>query len=559
MPCFFLQIIVVTLHQKEPLPLKLTIFYMIKVATNILSLNSKDALDFFMKSEQYHGFELPEYFDFTEVLDFVRKTIGNQPYEECITANPSDFQDVNFDILLNKDGRYAIRPLVLCNPYLYYFLAREIAGEKNWETIKECFRVFKVPHIKSCAIPVIPDKKEKFHKSTTILNWWNQLEQKSIELSLEYRYMFVTDITNCYGSINPQTIDWALSRRGTAQATEEKHELASNIIRLLRDLQQGRNIGVPQGSTLFDLIGEIILGYSDLLLYEALKQAGITKGYEVLRYRDDYRIFCNDRDILEQISYILQQVLESLNFRMNSSKTKISDSIVTDSIKPDKLGYIYNTPIFNKKGCDFDGLQKHLLYILLFGRKYPNSGQLRMMLNDFDDRVKEKLAPQKRKVTILDLDNGTTDECEEEVPGKILENIRAMSAVCVQIAIENINHAHYALRVASRIVDSIKDNQEKWDIINKMSCRLCNLYNNVYNQMWLQNITYQRDKKAGTIPYDARLCHVVMGEDLALWNIDWLKPTLTKSFPQSSIISQDTLAKVTPIITFREVRAYEEI
>lgn len=31
---------------------------------NILSLNHKEAMDFFLKSEQYHGFELPEYFVF---------------------------------------------------------------------------------------------------------------------------------------------------------------------------------------------------------------------------------------------------------------------------------------------------------------------------------------------------------------------------------------------------------------------------------------------------------------------------------------------------------------
>lgn len=533
---------------------------MTKTKPNILSLSSKEALDFLMKSEQFHGFELPEYFDFTEVLNFVHKTVGDRSYDECIISSPSDLQDVNFDILLNKDGRYAVRPLVLCNPYLYYFLAREISSDKNWKTIKECFRVFEVPHIKSCAIPVIPDKKEKFHKSTTILNWWNQLEQRSIELSLEYRYMFVTDITNCYGSVNPQAIDWALSRRGTAHSTDENHELANNIIRLLQNLQQGRNIGIPQGSTLFDLTGEIILGYSDLLFFEALEHANITDDYEVLRYRDDYRIFCNDKDLLEQISYILQQVLETLNFRMNSRKTKISDSIVTDSIKPDKLGYIYNTPIFNKKGCDFDGLQKHLLYILIFGRNYPNSGQLRMMLNEFDDRVK-LLVNEKDIVIDAQLkDDGKI--CFKWNDAKdsngIVENIRVMSAICVQIAIENINHVHYALRVASRMINSINDNEEKWDIINKMSNRLCHLHNNVYNQMWLQNITYQRDKKTGSSPYDARLCHVVMGEDLALWNIDWLNPELKKGFPQSSIINQETLAKVTPIITFREIRAYEE-
>lgn len=31
-------------------------------ARTVLSLTSSKAIDFFMKSEQYHGFELPEYF-----------------------------------------------------------------------------------------------------------------------------------------------------------------------------------------------------------------------------------------------------------------------------------------------------------------------------------------------------------------------------------------------------------------------------------------------------------------------------------------------------------------
>ena len=33
---------------------------MSKAAKNILTLNHDEAMDFFMKSEQYHGFELPK-------------------------------------------------------------------------------------------------------------------------------------------------------------------------------------------------------------------------------------------------------------------------------------------------------------------------------------------------------------------------------------------------------------------------------------------------------------------------------------------------------------------
>ena len=55
-----------------------------------------------MKSEQYHGFELPG------VLQYVKEKIGRMSYEECLHNNisPRALVDVNFDILLYKDERY---------------------------------------------------------------------------------------------------------------------------------------------------------------------------------------------------------------------------------------------------------------------------------------------------------------------------------------------------------------------------------------------------------------------------------------------------------------------
>ena len=530
---------------------------------NILSLNHTEAMDFFLKSEQYHGFELPEYFVFDDLLQNVKNAVGKTPYEECLQEgmSPELLSDVNLDILLNKDGRYAVRPIILANPFLYYFLVREICNEQSWTVIKLLFEKFNVPHITSCALPVIPKEKEPFHKSTTILNWWSTMEQRSIELSLEYRYMFVTDITNCYGSVNPQAFDWAFSFKDTEYEQKAKNPIAKNIQKFLRAFQQGRNIGIPQGSAIFDFIGEIILGYSDLLLHEAIRKEGITTSYEIIRYRDDYRIFCNDKDVLEKISYILQHILESLNFRMNSKKTKISESIVTDSIKADKLAYIYNTPIFNKKGVDFDSFEKHLLYILMFARQYPDSGSIKTMLSDIDKRIEEWLKPQTREVSTINLEdtNNAIEKRSETYQRKLIGgSVRAMSAVCVQIALENVGCSHYALRVLSRMIDSLEEEQEKRDIIDKVYTKLCNQPNSDYNQLWLQNITYQNDKKKGVSPYNIRLCKVVMGENVELWNNSWLKKDLTKNYKQTSVVCNEVLKKVTLIITFRETRAYLE-
>ena len=529
---------------------------------NVLSLDSKDAMDFFLKSEQYHGFELPEYFVFDELLQNIKEVVEDKPYEECLQdeISPENLSDVNLDILLNRDGRYAVRPIILANPFLYYFLVREICNESSWILIKKLFEKFQVPHITSCAMPVIPKGTEPFHKSTTIINWWNSMEQRSIELSLEFRYMFVTDITNCYGSVNPQAFDWAFSLKDTRFENGNKNSISKNIQKYLRAFQQGRNIGIPQGSAIFDFIGEIILGYSDLLLHEAIHKAGISNPYEIIRYRDDYRIFCNDKDVLEKISYILQHVLESLNFRMSSKKTKISNSIVTDAVKSDKLAYIYNTPIFNKKGCDFDSFEKHLLYILMFARQYPDSGSIRTMLSDIDNRIEDWLKPYEEEVTTIPILEDGEPKTEKVTKQRRLVggSVHAMSAICTQIALENVGCCHYALRVLSRMVDSLKDENEKSTIVNLVYTKLCKQPNSDYIQLWLQNMTYQQDKITGKSPYKMRLCRVVdRNKKVELWNNEWLKPNLYSNLHYDNVVDAEVLKKVTPVITFRERRAYD--
>ena len=47
-------------------------------------------------------------------------------------------------------------------------------------------------------------------------------------------------------------------------------------------------------------MAEIILGYADLVLHRELKKKNIS-GYEMIRYRDDYRICCNDKVLPERI------------------------------------------------------------------------------------------------------------------------------------------------------------------------------------------------------------------------------------------------------------------
>lgn len=545
-----------------------------KVKT-IFDLSADEALDFLMQNDRYVTTEMPEYLNFDPVLAFAREHIADTSIDKCLKdINPENMSDANYDIMLNKDGRYAVRVLSLSNPFLYYLLAREICTPEHWAAILDDFKVFgSAPHIQAVGIPVIPADKENFHKATTILNWWNRFEQMAVKLSLDYRYMFVTDITNCYGTIELQTVEKALSRKGTASEVDVK----TDIVRILTMLRQGRNIGLPQGSTLYDIVAEIVLGYADMLLREALERDGITEGYEILRYRDDYKVFANDKDLLERISYTLQHVLEGLNLRLNSAKTRISDSIITDSIKPDKLAYIYNTPIYNnKKQCDFDGIQKQLLFILQFGRQYPNCGQMRMLLSKLSSWIEEYIenvaknqkSKAKPKVEAKPGEEDAEDKKTQKRPGTIIEDIMAMSAIAAQIAAENLNSAHYALKVISQMLSTISDEQvengeqaSKDEIVTKVLNRLGSMQNSDYLKIWLQNLAVKAEYKGDYSFADGKgngLCHLVCGADANLWNNSFLAPAYLEGFDATAVVDDAVLHNDTPVMQFKHRFSYDD-
>ena len=559
-----------------------------KKSVRIIELSSKDALDALMSNDFYCTTELPEYFDFSGVLKYVADGIGDKSLNECINGDclPESLHGVNLDVITNKDGRYAVRPLTLANPFLYYMLARDICSEQAWTAIKECFKLFGNEPITACAIPMvkIDDKPESFKGATSILNWWNSMEQRSIELSLKYSYMFMTDITNCFGQINPESIAWALARNNTPYQTDENASLATDIQRYLRAMQEGKNIGIPQGSALFSLIAEIILGYTDMLLAQEItkaKEEGTLPTdleYEILRYVDDYRIFCNDRDALEKISYILQHILEQFNFRMNPSKTRTSSELITDTIKPDKAFYIFNTPIESKqtykdeegherkeRGYDFDGFQKHLLFIYEFSKRFPNSGQLVTQLEAFSKRVEEQLSTKtiSYEEVSINLETGETikENKTKERKGHLWENISAMVAISVEIAANNLRAANNALKIASQLLSDMcpEEQQKKKEIIGLIYKKLYRIPNSAFLQVWLQNITHTTDDWSSAEVYDMPLCKIVAKRPVTLWNNKWLIPEIASTFPQDSIVDRETLAKTGQVITFKAKRQYDEM
>ena len=231
---------------------------------SIIELSCDEARSFLLKQESYCTISLPAYFQFNDLLSDTAKVLEGQHLSGFLSCSPRTRDRVNHVILNNKDGQFAWRPLELIHPALYVSLVHDITEPHHWKLIADRFRQFgENPRIKCLSLPVESTTDEK-DKAELVKQWWRDVEQQSIEFSLDYEFMIQTDIIDCYAAIYTHSLAWALHTKPIAKESRSDKNLIGNIIDWrIQDMRQGQTNGIPQGSVLMDFIGEMVLGYSD--------------------------------------------------------------------------------------------------------------------------------------------------------------------------------------------------------------------------------------------------------------------------------------------------------
>lgn len=497
---------------------------------NILSLNFEEARLFLLKHESYVNIDLPPYIKFGDLLDQISKILGRKNFMSIKESDPDIFEDVNYKLFHNKNSKYDWRKFELIHPFLYVSLVNEITKYNNWKLIKKRFGKNRAKSIVECmSLPVVSESN-KSDKAEQISNWWEQIEQKSIILSLDYSYIYHTDIVDCYGSIYTHSISWALHSKKASKDNRKDKKFKKKYIGGMIDfhiqsMSNGQTNGIPQGSVLMDLIAEIVLSYADLCLSAKLKHID-KKDFYILRYRDDYRIFVNSPQIADEIIKILTEVLIDLGLKLNSSKTTFSNNVIQSSIKPDKLDWL----VVDK---DLKTIQKRLLLIHQFALKNPNSGTLVKELQAISKKIRKKKDKIKNK-----------------------ENIEVLISIVVDIALLNPRTYSISMAILSILFGLIDEK-----LIELMVGKIVNKFNNIpntgYMQIWLQRaiIKLQITQKDLCEP----LCKLVGGESIKLWNNKWLYPNNIRILEsRSNIVNQDVLNALDAEIQDDEVLLFRE-
>ncbi len=496
---------------------------------NVLSLSAKEAKEFFLKEESYYNFDLPPYFQFRSLLHGLSKHFGSKEitdfYSSSKNARPHLLENVNYKLISNKDGRYAWRPLQLIHPALYVHLVCLITKPAHWRQIQTRFAdlMKKSGGIECEGLPVVSTYYKK-SKAAQIVHWSTEVEKKSIIYSLDFDYLYHTDIVDCYGSLYTHSLAWAFHNRDVAKKEKGNKKLLGNQIDWqLQAMSNGQTNGIPQGSVLMDFLAELVLCYIDSLLAENIKIAGTKKSdFKIIRYRDDYRVFTNNPQVADRIIKELTDILNTFGMRINSSKTKGLDNVIHSAIKPDKLEWI-----ISENHCA--DLQSELYAISVFSQSYPNSGQVSVALKDFYDKI----------VTLS----------RTETKG----NIQVLISIITDIAYKNPRTYPITAAILSKLTDFLsKNNRER--IIKKVLAKFKKLPNTGIMQLWLQRMTI---KLGNHFEYSEKLCSKVIDKNVVIWNSDWLNTKTKKMINSHNLVNADILKDLGAVIGQEEVELFE--
>ena len=369
------------------------------------------------------------------------------------------------------------------------------------------------------SIPV-ESKTKQSDRAELVTQWWQDVEQKSIELALDYNFVTQTDIVDCYAAIYTHSIPWAIHTKQTAKSNQNNKKLIGNQIdRHIQAMRFGQTNGIPQGSVLMDFIAEIVLGHADAELERKVNNQGI-RDYHILRYRDDYRIFTNDSRDGEYILKSLAEVMIELGLKLNPSKTDSSDEVITTSVKKDKLAWTF------RRQRDKNP-QRHLMIIYDHSRSHSNSGTLYTALSRFYKRL-HKFSNLRYAMPLI--------------------------SIVVEIAYQNPRTYRVATAILSKLFSFLKSKQKKRETVKKIKLRFSQIPNTGHMEIWLQRFTYQF---APETSFDEPLCKLILRERPRIWNNDWISSNeLRKAIDVGSLVNWKKLKEMPSIVDPSEVELF---
>jgi hypothetical protein len=251
--------------------------------------------NWFLKSDPSAALEI--------VLDIDKR------FDELITTFPPQFESI-----LAPAGYTGFRWVTQIDPFWnLYLLSMLITAAPGIEAAR-------MPHDVVHSYRFNPGKSDSIFKPDI---GWASFMRKSHELSLQYKHVVATDISEFYRRINHHRVENALHH-------VIKNQIPKRTIEILSVFSNNSSYGLPIGGPAARLISEITLNQIDKLLNAS--------GIKFLRFADDFHIFTDSlNESYTALQFLSQSLITNQGLTLQKSKTRIMTSVEFQNSFPKHL------------------------------------------------------------------------------------------------------------------------------------------------------------------------------------------------------------------------------
>lgn len=322
------------------------------------------------------------YFPESNILPptFITKeySLQNDPYNKNIKdLTRRHLANISYPKSLLTSRQFSIQ-----HPWNYHDIIFYL--KEKWDAILDILFHHSL-RIYSYSLPIPVTKGDscslsKLRAGRLIYEWIQMAENDLISDAVSYKILAKTDITNFYSSIYTHSIAWAIEGREEAFADKEYTLVGNKIDRIIQYANDGRTNGLPVGSALSDLIAEILLSDIDRRVSVNLNKVN----FIAVRFRDDYRILCQNKDDAKEVLRELSHQLSKINLSLNENKTQITK--LPDGLyrKHDREYFPYS--LRNKKKISFKTFEHTYLVALEIHRTNKGTSIIEKFLSELFDK-----------------------------------------------------------------------------------------------------------------------------------------------------------------------------
>lgn len=201
------------------------------------------------------------------------------------------------------------RKLSLCNPVLFYLLAREI--DSNWAAI--------IAVAGGTALAATAPERKASGRAIDGVHPQSDRSKLALQSRMGKRFVLFTDISRFYHSVYTHSIPWALHTKPVAKSNHAFTLIGNKLDFLVRQGQDGQTVGIPIGPDTSLVLAELIMHQCDNALITRLP---VIKGH---RFIDDYELTFQTRTEAEEAFHILETCLSEYELALNPKKTNVSE------------------------------------------------------------------------------------------------------------------------------------------------------------------------------------------------------------------------------------------